>query len=311
MSDTNPSLSSLENAILQTIAYADIFDYPLTVEEIHRYLVTVPATCAQVDQALSEHPSMLSALSTQDGYYCFTGREAIIDTRRQRAKISQNLWAIAKSYGRRIGRLPFVRMVAVTGSLAANNADPNSDIDYLIVTEPKRLWLCRLFVIAMVKWAQFRGHTICPNYFISENALVIHERSLFTARELTQMVPVYGSETYHVLYRKNAWVAEFLPNAAFLQNLGNSHQESPDAIKRDSEALLRTRIGFWLERWEMNRKIRKLTGQNPESDEARFSPDFCKGHFDGHARRIMDAYRDRLNTIAYDGPTPIADLVEP
>ena len=60
----------------------------------------------------------------------------------------------------------------------------------------------------------------------------------------------------------------------------------------------------------MNRKIRKLTGQDPVSDEVCFSPDLCKGHFDGHARRILDAYQDRLNTIDYQ-PTLFADLVEP
>lgn len=307
MSDTNSPSSSLESAILQTIAYADIFDFPLTVDEIHRYL-SVPATHEQVAIALNEHPFLRSALASHDNFYCLAGKESIIQTRQQRTVISNKLWSSAKDYGRRIGRLPFVRMVAVTGSLAANNADPASDIDYLIVTEPKRLWLCRLFVIMMVKWAQFKGHTICPNYFLSENALEIQEWNLFTAREIIQMTPIHGQEIYGTLRDKNRWVADFLPNA----DSPPAHKRRPAVdgmIKRVSEAVFRTPIGSWLEKWEMNRKIRKLAAQNPASEEACFSPDYCKGHFDGHAGRIMNAYRVRLDAIDYES-TPITDLVE-
>ena len=58
--------------------------------------------------------------------------------------------AQAVRYGLTIARLPFVRMVAVPGALTMDNVEPGDDVDYLIVTAPDRLWLCRAVVIELV-----------------------------------------------------------------------------------------------------------------------------------------------------------------
>ena len=39
----------MPRAIAKTLAYADIFDYPLTAQQIHRYLVRCPAIPEEVD----------------------------------------------------------------------------------------------------------------------------------------------------------------------------------------------------------------------------------------------------------------------
>ncbi|HRF97333.1 MAG TPA: hypothetical protein PLZ51_19125, partial [Aggregatilineales bacterium] len=72
------------------------------------------------------------------------------------------------------------------------------DIDLLIITAPKRLWLCRLLVIGIVKRGIKRdGITLCPNYFVTTNAMTITDRNPFTARELAQMVPLVGFDLYN------------------------------------------------------------------------------------------------------------------
>ena len=132
----------LGQAILQTVAYADIFDYAITGKEILRYLTKTPASSQQVSVRL-EAFSRSRRLSRQGGLYTLPGREDLAKIRRQRAAIAEELWKPAIRYGRAIARLPFVRMLAVTGALAMDNAEAGADIDYLIVTEPGRLWLCR------------------------------------------------------------------------------------------------------------------------------------------------------------------------
>ena len=91
--------------------------------------------------------------------------------------------------------------------------------------EPGRLWLCRGMVILLVRLARQLGHTLCPNYFLSERALALAEQSLYTAHELVQMVPVAGMPTYRTMRRLNQWADRFLPNAQEPRSAGAPRDE--------------------------------------------------------------------------------------
>lgn len=290
----NITSSDLANAILHTAAYADVFDYALTCGEIHRYLSGLHAPRSAVEQFLQDS----SLLANAEGYYTLPGRETLAGTRRQRERVAARLWPQAIAYGRVIAGLPFVRMAAVTGALAMNNVEEGADIDFLIVTEPGRLWFCRALVLLAGRLAALQGVTLCPNYLVSLRTLDFPDKTLYAAHEIAQMVPLAGLGVYAQLRHENAWVASFLPNASGAPAMPwLASQPALQPMARLLEAVFKTTPFTSLERWEMNRKIRKLRREQAASPESDFSADYCKGHAHRHQAHTQVALEKRLNRL--------------
>lgn len=299
---TAPSPTGLEPAILRTVAYSDVFDFPLREAELCRYLDGVAARPAEVHAAL---PGLTGVLvRDDDGLVALAGRDRLFELRRHRARESARLWPAARRWGRRLGRLPLVRMVAVTGALAVDNVTPDADVDYLIVTEPGRVWLCRSLVIQTVRAARIGGTVLCPNWLLAADALAVGDRSLFAARELAQMVPVTGHDVYRRMRRLNVWSDRLLPNAA-----GPPPGTGPDAggrrgvLVRAAERALVGRLASPVEGWERRRKAREILAGGGSTDEVVLDHRQCKGHVDAHGDRIRRAYADRLRALGIDSVT--------
>jgi hypothetical protein len=300
----------ITEAILRTVAYADVFDYPLTPIELHRYLAGAPASPGELAAPLTSELGRGGRLSYMDGYFCLHGREGLVELRRERAERSARLLPRAIAYGRLLAALPFVRLVALTGSLAVGNSAAAGDIDYLVVTAPGRVWLCRGLAVLLVRWAAGWGDRLCPNYFLAENSLRIEPQDLYRAHELAQMAPLSGRSTYARMRLENSWSLAFLPNSAGPPP--STPQEEPRlsgaAGRRYLETALGGGLGDRLERWEMRRKIRRFAPQAGGGAETSFCADQCKGHFEGHAGRALAAYAARLERLglAFAGPVPEA-----
>lgn len=291
----NPAVATLPEAIAYALAYADVFNYPLLSAEVHRYLVGFSASVREVEDVLAAGLRW----EAHDGYYTLPGRSELVALRERREAISVHLWPRAMRYGRLIARLPFVRMVALTGALTMGNVESGDDIDFLLVTEPGRLWMTRLFTIGLiVKTGGIFGDEVCPNYLLTTDALVLAERSLFTAHELAQMIPVYGFDVYKRMRCANAWADDFLPNA----------REAPETDHRVSghryrvvqwltEPWLRTPVGTWLEEWERRRKTASLTASSDEQTETTFDGDQCKGHIGSHGSLAFSAFKQRIHRL--------------
>lgn len=309
----NSQKRTLENGILQAVWYADVFNFPLTATEIWRNLFKIKSSEKEVIDTLHGSKLLGGQLHQEEAFYMLPGQQKLVQIRRRRAAASARLWERARYYGAVISQLPFVRMVAVTGALAVNNSEADDDIDFLVVTEPGRLWLARAFTILVVKMAARRGDLICPNYFLSDQALALPERDLFTAHELAQMVPLSGFDVYRQMMAQNSWAREIMPNMKAIEL-----RESEDTgglmlawSSRLVERLLRTPPGDWLERWEMARKQARFNRQTGSIEgqvehggspvpliEVAFDAHRCKGHFSRHGQRTLQRYTSHLERLA-------------
>ena len=79
------NLVALGRAALETLAYSDVFDYPLRVEEVHRYL-SIPATLGELNDALERRRDLAAS---NDGFYFLKGRAALVPLRLKREEISR------------------------------------------------------------------------------------------------------------------------------------------------------------------------------------------------------------------------------
>jgi hypothetical protein len=279
----------LERPLLETLAYADVFDYPLRDGEIHRYLIGARATPRDVTGELARL-QRAGVVGACQGFYTLAGRESLTDLRREREDRARMLWGRAYRYGRVIAALPFVLFVGVSGALAVDNVAAGADIDYFIVTERGRLWTARAMVVALVRWARRRGDAVCPNYLVSERAVALRDRNLFTAHELTQLVPLAGPLTYARLRASNPWATDYLPNAGGPPRATRVPACMRGRLRGAAEWLGRSVPGGWVEQWERRRKVRRFERDSSAATEASFGPDCCKGHFGQHGERVLAAY---------------------
>ncbi len=283
--------SSFERAILETLAYSDIFDYPLKLDELHRYLTT-PASLEQVAACLSQ----TELVESKNDFYFLKGRADIVSLRLQRERISSKSFARALSYGRILGGLPFIRMVALTGSLAVRNCDETGDYDYMLVARTGRVWLARAFALLLNRIANLLGETLCPNLIISERTLEWPAHDLYSAREICQMIPISGEGVYSALRVANPWVSGFLPNVSAPVIVDKVKDPHP-SFQRILEIPLRSEFGGRLETWEMTRKVARFTRQAGYGLETNFNADICQGNFDHHGSWTMKKYHERLSRL--------------
>jgi len=222
---------NLKEGCLMVLRYFGIFRYPLTAKEIHHFN-PVRATEQQTRAALEEMKD--DGLLYRNGIYFMTGiNESWVKDRRKGNEKARYQLKRSGRYVRIIASFPFVRGIAISGSLSKFYASDQTDIDYFIITEAHRLWIARSLLHLFKKLTFITGHQhyFCMNYFVDTLSLKITHPNEYTSIEMATLLPAYNLPLLKLFLNDNTWINDYLPNHPGMKNMDYVIKSSKQSVK--------------------------------------------------------------------------------
>lgn len=289
--------------VLRTIIYYDIFNYPLTENDILN-------DCGLSKENISPCREALKFLVDEKIVYCLGKYYSLNNNyknveRRIKGNEEAKKW-IKKSqrFSKFISWFPFVRGISLSGSLSKGFVDEDPDIDYFIITKPNRLWVARSLLIAFKKIFLLNSYKyFCLNYFIGQDNLEIEEKNLFTATEITTMIPVFGNHVKRSFFENNQWIKEFYPHFE-IDEMEDVPFNRSYTLKRLLEFLMKGKMGDRLDAWFMNKTMRHWANKygNKFSEEEflitfKSGKNVSKHHPQNFQKKVLDKFNSKLKEI--------------
>ncbi len=317
------------NNILATLAYYDVFDFPLKEGEIFKFLFNFEHLSASGDGQspdFGEIKTELERLRSEnivnfsDGFYFLFGKEYLIPLRIKREKLAKRKWQKAIRAVKWLRFVPYLRGVFASGSLAMSNTDELSDLDVLVVVRRGRIWLARLLVSGLLSLLSVRRKynqkiapdKICPNHYITDGSLHIPFKSIYNAQTYISLKPIFVSEANMIgeFFEANSWLGEYVlsfeakESAAEKINAATGHNFLTKTKSKTGELILNTRLGDWLENrakhWQIKR-IEKHKRQDPPGGRVVYTDEQLEFHPGSVEAEIIEKYNKRLITLGLDG----------
>lgn len=225
--NTSSNRNEKEIALLKSLAFFDLFSYPLSLWEWWQNL-EIKTTLEEVAQT-ADNLLASGQVERREGWYFLPGRQEIVFERRRRYNFTNQKIKRAEKAARLFRLIPSVKLVAVSNLIGHHNLREGSDIDLFIVSSPGRLWLTRFFCVGFMKilgWRPRQGdkqNKICLSFYAATTGLDMDSLRLdggdsYFEHWLMGLHPVYDKNRYLDYLRfKNPWLKELFPNSYLLR----------------------------------------------------------------------------------------------
>lgn len=286
----------LSSSKRRALVYADIFDYPLTSSELERWKISN-----------DNFKFQLSNFNFQktDGYYYLKGRKNLVTLRKKRGEISKLKLGIARKAVNFLKTIPTVKMIAITGALAMGNSDTRDDIDFLIVTQRRTLWLTRALCVLLLDSHGIRRRPnrkaikdkICLNMFLDDLYLTLpkKEQDLYGAHEVYQVKPLLNKDyTYERFLQANSWARKFLPNGVDTRIL-----RYKGTTKKNQKKSLNILISFSLNILNMFAKHVQLWYMNTRRTREVITEHMMRFHPKDYRLLVIQKFEEKLKKYSY------------
>ena len=208
---TVESLNADELAIARSVLYAALFDYPLTLAQLRQTLIESVQTPSQILTTYDRSQALQTVIDYRDGFLFPRGRYDLVGERRRREARSRAFLRHHRVLLALVCALPYVRMVALSGSIAHLNLEGNGDLDLFIVTRGRRVWSTTVLIVILAKLLR-RRRSLCANFVIADSKLELRQDDLFTASQIVHLKPLVGRDVFLRFVEANPFVRSFYPN---------------------------------------------------------------------------------------------------
>ena len=332
-------MSFLHNPILATLVYYDIFDFPLTMFEVHKYLINPERFCSSrsdlgtslrsdlgvtdisLGQVVEELETLIvsGSIGSKNGFYFLSGRDDLYELRIEREKIAAQKWKKFLRIAKWFQVVPYLRAILASGSLAINNTDKESDFDVLSVAKSDRLYTCRIFlclVASIFRARRTRSDIIAPdkfcfNHYITNKNMNIRYESLYNAQTYVNLKPVLvDGKVFSRFYIENIWLKKyiynFMPADKFiLRSVAPNYVLA--RIGKLGEFILNSFLGDRLEEWAKQYQQKRIR-ENPVTRESGGRVVFNDSELEFHPQSFETFAIDKYNRgLKQLGITPLTE----
>lgn len=302
-------MTGRELAILRSVLYASLFDYPLMLDELYFSLIESEQTTAEILAVFDGSEPLQRLLEYRDGFFFPAGRGDLVAERRRRETRSRAFLDSHRPLLRMLCALPFTRTVALSGSIGHLNLETDGDLDLFIITRGPRVWTVTLAAIVLARLLG-RRREVCLNFVVSDASLRIEQQDLFTANQVIHLKPMLGADLLARLWEENPFIGRVYPNAVLTRSHPLAAWTFPAWMalaKRAAEFALALPAPAIeaacreLYSWHLRR--RAAGWQSP--DQVRLGSDCLKLHTRSHRHAVMERFDDVVNLALRQADYPV------
>ena len=301
VSTSAQTLSSKELAVLKSVVYSSLFEYPLTPREVSFSLPGARLKSTEVVAIYHRSEALQSVLDFQDDCFYLRDQSLHLIKRRRRETFSRDVLVRYRRMLQWIGLLPYTRLIALSGSSAHFKMSEKGDIDLFVVTRGRKVWSTAVNILLVSRLFGCR-EMVCFNYLVADTHLSLQERDLFSANQLIHLRPLTGEEWMIRLRESNQWVEELYPNSLPPRDNPGILGASPllRTLKRWKEVLLSPGLAQIYEVLCRTFYRRYLLWKSPSwstPEQVRLDLDVIKLHTQSHSAAVMHRYHSELQRV--------------
>lgn len=265
---------------LKPLIYFSLFDHPLTEEEVFQYSEIPDRDILRKDIDKLIQKGIINRI---DNFLLFEKNQHHIQKRIMGNREAKAIMPKAEKASKFIASFPFIKGVAISGSLSKGYFDSESDFDFFVITKARRVWLSRAIIAIYKRLFLSNSHKeFCVNYFVSTETLEIEEKNRFTATEIATVIPMYGKSYFKEFYDHNTWIDDYFPNIDVKHKLQNVKSIQKIRRSRILEFLLDNYLGQFInyccmrlitKRWDKRYKSKVNTPYKSKKEISKHHPE--------------------------------------